>query len=170
MKALVGLMVIGSVLLSGCQLGLSEEEVESIVAQEIAKSEELLTLKLRDERNRKLTDLTDKIEKARDETEVMKTELTESYELTMKAMSVHVGESVRAICSVNHTATVLYSTLYWLLDFIVGGEATMDHVVSVFGGIALDDQYAEIAVVCDVDDEGSWYLLPLPYNAVAPAR
>ena len=170
MKALIGLMVIGSVLLSGCQLGLSEEEVESIVAQEVAKSEELLTLKLRDERNRKLADLTGKIDKARAETEVMKTELTESYELTMKAMGVHVGESVRAICSVNHTATVLYSTIYWLLDFIVGGEATMDHVVSVFGGIALDEQYGEYAVVCDVDAYGRWILLELPDSAAAPAR
>ena len=167
MKVLLGLAVVGlMVAMLGCQLGTTEEEVESIVAEEVAKSEERLTLKLRAERNRKLTDLTDKIEKVRDEAEAMKTELTDSYELTMKAMGVHVGEAVRAICSVNHTATVLYSTLYWLLDFINGGEATMEHVLTALGGIPLDDQYGEIAVVCDVDDYGRWILLELPDKAL----
>lgn len=167
MKILVVLAAVGIMTALGCQLGISEQEVENIVAEQVADSEERITLKLRDERNRKLADLTGKVDKARDETDDVAEwvdVLLEANAETKEDMAASAKWLLKAVCSTDYLTVTNYTVLFWLVDHLQGGETTIETVSKALNGIKINENYG--STVCNVDDDRHWYLLELPDKVI----
>ena len=123
---------------------------------------------MRAERHRKLLDLTGKIDKAQEETR----QYRESDAQTKQAVADSARALITAVCSTDYKTSSLYTATVYLLDsitkddvFIAGGDTTMADVAGVIHGVEIDDAYGELSKVCDVDNEGIWYLRTLPNRA-----
>ena len=161
----------------GCGGGLSESEVEKIVDRAVADSKEGIvsdvTMSIAEDFSAVISDATKRnaelrssIESDLAQTQTAIMELND--ETTAKIAEIttmKVTQYVTAICTSDYKVVTLSIALGTLLDYLAGGESTLDEVAGVLTeGVPIDDRdfYGQYSRVCGITPEGNWYLQPIP--------
>ena len=157
MKALVLIGILAAVVLTACGLGPSTPEVEDNIATAIAESEERTTEAL-------MAQMVEAISEALAGSETrMQAEIAELKTDTQNvaaALDAFTRQFTSGICETDYGSTVLWVTVFRLIEYLSGRDIQLADVLAHMDGIEIDESYHQLSV-CDVDD-GRWVLQPQP--------
>ena len=155
-RLIIGLL---AALLVAC--GPSTPEVEKAVATAVAESEQRLRAEWRTETIESLSTAL-----AGTETRMMEAHaaaITASEQRIAETIEYRAYETVKAVCTSNYVTVANWTTTYWVVNHLQGGEVTLEDLSLVYDeGIPINEGYADISRVCDVDEDGRWVLVELP--------
>lgn len=174
---LIGVMVLAAAAVA-CDSGpepLGREEVQGIVDERLAALDDRL--------ESVEADVDDRLESIEADVD---NRVTEEYEARAAALEAVKGELLAAvhqmktdqeetqasvtdaICTSDYWAVSLWNAVYWLItSYLQGGEATLERLEKFFDGIAVDEEYAELSMVCEFDDDAHrWTLLEIDVDDV----
>ena len=131
--------------------GPSTPEVEEIVATAVAESEE------------RMIETLETVVEAVEAVEAM----TELDVQRREDISESARGLIKAVCTSDYITMAVYTTAYWVVDYLQDGEVTREDLSLVFDeGIPIDENYTDVSRVCGVDDDGRWVLLEQPDHIV----
>ena len=175
MYRLVGGIVLAVVVAAslGCGGGLSEAEVREIVAESAraTQADFRTEIKRGDDIAREVITgaiLDDRALRQERDSEFLKdfeSLLEENKETTQSDMTSALGQYVYSICVSDYKTVALSVALGTMLDYLAGGESTLEEVEQVLvEGVPIDDRgyYALQSRVCGITTEGDWHLQPIP--------
>ena len=174
MLRLVSGMVLVAVVVAtlGCGGGLSEAEVREIVAETTAaiQTDYRTEIKRGDDTSREVITgmiLEERAHRQEGDTEFLKdleSLLKETKEATQSDTADALRQHVYSICVSDYKTVALSVALGTMLDYLAGGESTLEEVEQVLiEGVPIDDRefYALQSRVCGITTEGNWHLQPI---------
>ena len=82
------------------------------------------------------------------------------YEDLLLQVKVHLEQ---ALCDVEYKLNTNRSVSWWTLDYLAGGETTIEDSQELWGGMAIEDDYgATVSGICTISDEGNWEIIDGP--------
>ena len=91
--------------------------------------------------------------------------LEETKEAIQSGTANALRQHVYATCVSDYKTVALSVALGTMLDYLAGGESTLEEVTQVLTeGVPIDDRdfYAQQSRVCGITTEGKWHLQPIP--------
>ena len=156
----------------GCGGGLSEAEVREIVAETTTaiQVDYRTEIKRGDDTTHDVIKgmiLEERAHRQEGDTEFLKdfeSLLEETKETTQSDMASALRQYVYSICVSDYKTVALSVALGTMLDYLAGGESTLEEVEQVLiEGVPIDDRefYALQSRVCGITTEGNWHLQPI---------
>ena len=82
------------------------------------------------------------------------------YEDVLLEVKVYLEQ---ALCDVDHKLNTNRSVSWWTLDYLAGGETTIEDSQELWHGIPIEDDYgATVSGICTISDEGYWEIIDGP--------
>ncbi len=147
--------------LMSCQLGVSEDDVESIVATAVVESEKRMDEEARAIATGAVADaLVGSEERMK---RALETAIADSELRVTEVLEDSAAETVKAVCASDYVTKVNYTTGHWIVSYLQGDDITPEDLSLAYErGFALDEKYADTSRVCGIDDSGRWMLLDQP--------
>ena len=68
-------------------------------------------------------------------------------------------QQVGAICALDYWRLTQISAMAALIDYLSGGDSTLEYVTDYFYGIEITGDYADTSRICDLGEDGDWDII-----------